>query len=58
MVDFDFRLSTAREMLDSSRRLEYLLNELDEDEIDAGVYALVSNASSIMLSNRHQLCYT
>jgi len=56
-VDFDFRLSTAREMLDSSRRLEYLLDELDEDEIDSGVYALVSSASSIMLSNRQQLCY-
>ena len=56
-IDFDFRLSTARKMLDSSRRLEYLLDELDADGINVGVYALVSSASSIMLSNRQQICY-
>lgn len=56
-IDFDFRLSTARKMLDSSRRLEYFIDELDESKTNADVYALVSNASSIMLSNRQQLCY-
>ena len=57
IYDFDFRLSTARKMLDSSKRLEYLIDDLDEDEIDADVYALASNASDIMQRNREQLCY-
>jgi len=56
-IDFDFRLSTARKMLDSSRRLEYFIDELDADVINAGVYALVSSASDIMQSNRQQICY-
>ena len=56
-IDFDFRLSTARKMLDSSRRLEYFIDELDESETNANVYALVSSASDIMLSNRQQICY-
>lgn len=56
-IDFDFRLSTARKMLDSSRRLEYLIDDLDESETNADVYTLVSSASDIMLSNRQQICY-
>ena len=56
-IDFDFRLSTARKMLEASQRLENFIHDLDEDEIDAGVYALVSSASDIMQRNREQLCY-
>jgi hypothetical protein len=56
-IDFDFRLSTARKMLDSSRRLEYFIDELDADGINVGVYALMSSASDIMQSNRQQICY-
>ena len=56
-IDFDFRLSTARKILETSQRLENFIHDLDEDEIDADVYALVSSASDIMQRNREQICY-